>query len=151
MAGKNNGISPSKYLSEFLFNATSRDMNVDGSSTPVAFIHTAASKMILRSFYLYIEDGSNFDFDSFGGINELDNGVTIQVNNQVISTFKNNVGMEMESNFSRNTTYASLSRNLLLRFDYDITIQKGDIIKSIVNDDLTSLSVLWNKIKAELN
>lgn len=71
-------LNAEHHLYEFLKNGASRDMVVDGSSTPVKFKYTVpvGKYAEIERINIVIEDGS-IDPVQFGGLSALNNGVEI--------------------------------------------------------------------------
>ena len=138
------------------------NMNVDGSVTPVVF---SVKPLINQSgdFYRIIvrmTDNVDMDFETFGGITALTNGVVVRVNEgngnyRTIVNFKSNGDIE---NFSYDSNYftnkAGGVRGFSSRMTFNGKAKHGVVIRLdgardesleiVVQDDLTGLtSMLW--------
>ncbi|MDB4306312.1 hypothetical protein N9980_01980 [bacterium] len=82
-------ITADKFLEKFLANASSIDMNVDGSVTPVNFTYTvpANDEAFISRCNIYIQDASPSPI-LFGGIAALTNGLLIEVLDSGLSVIK---------------------------------------------------------------
>lgn len=71
---------PSERIYKFLRNESSNDMIVDGTSTPVPFNYTVPANKIglLALLNIHVSDGK-VDPDTFGGLDELTNGVKVEI------------------------------------------------------------------------
>ena len=148
---------------------SSREMNVDGSSTPVVFSISplaVQSGDIVRAI-CSITDNSDMDFETFGGISALTKGLVLRINNgdgtfRNISNFKTNGDIEnyafdsrFEENngggvrsFSARLTWAGPSKHgVAIRLDGSLS----ESLELLVQDDLTALSSMrWIAQGSEL-
>lgn len=87
-------------------NSSSKDMNVNGSVTPVSFSYSPESGVsaITGMTILFKDDGST-SFDKFGAITALTNGITINTNISstisTITTIKDNADLCTRFHFNQ--------------------------------------------------
>lgn len=142
---------PGKGFRQYLLNGSSYSMNVDGSSTPVTFQNAPASGKIwyISSISIILED-SSMNFEKFGGISSLTNGVDWYAK-------ENNGSEELLANIKRNGDYYGFATDIIFDsastdimvisinlFKSEGTMFKligsnSDYIKAIINDNLTSI------------
>lgn len=144
------------YIKEAVLNGTSKDMNVNGSSTNVNFRYTPASGVYyLEQLSLVIEDQGDFLTTNFGALATLTNGIQINVKTKgqtfTIATIKENAdiyGLFTEAPASQaiaQTLAASINSywaawRLQNRIVLDSSL--GDYIEFKVRDNLTGLTNL---------
>ena len=138
--------------------ASSKAMNVDGSVTPVIF---SVKPLPLQSgditrVIVDILDNADMDFETFGGLSALTNGIVMRINNgdgtyRNLWNFKTNGDIirqafdyKFETNngggvrsFASRMTWAGASKHgVAVRLDGAL----GESLEIIVQDDLTGLS-----------
>ena len=143
---------PGSSVSEFLVDGSSNDMTVDGSVTPVEFTVVPNTGKILYVFSItiVIEDTS-INFDKYGGVPALTNGVDYKIKENGEAEFT-------AANIKRNGDYYAFVNELILDSSTtDILVGKvliqvnngttikltdsnSEYIKTVVNDDLTSIN-----------
>lgn len=142
-------------------NLTNRNMNVDGSTTPVDFLVAPQDRYEYLVFRLMmkIRDGAGFRAERFGGIAELTNGLQLLIhagaNNprydegeEVIFTeepIKNNADIGLYCFDVDLKTWGSGDSFLLARWSFEragepIKLYAGDSLRVRVRDDLTALT-----------
>lgn len=150
---------------------SSRSMNVDGSITPVVF---AIEPLPIQSGDITrticdIRDNVAMDFETFGGLAALTNGLVLRVNNgdgtyRILYNFKSNgdiIGHCFDNNFATNNgggtrgftsrlTWASQGKyGVAIRLDG--AVGTGEKLEWVVQDDLTGLLQMhWNIGGSEL-
>jgi hypothetical protein len=138
---------------------SSKEMNVDGSGTPVKFSiepFPAQSGDITRLMF-EIRDNADMDFETFGALTELLNGVVIRVNKgdgtfrnlynfksngDIIQqcfdhTFSTNIGGFTRGFASRLSWAGQEKHGVTVRLDG--SVGTGEALEIIVQDDLTGL------------
>lgn len=142
----------------FLLNGTSKDMNVNGSITPVNFNFTPTSgSYYVEKIIIFIADTGTQSFDNFGAIaGPLTNGLLIKTkSNGAENDFinlKNNTDIAM-SFHEHAVLLAAISTGFLnsndffmgsISFNNPITLKSstGDFLRATVRDDLTALTIL---------
>jgi len=139
-------------VGNYLLNGGSKDMNVDGSSTPVSFQNGPASGKLWYVFSLsiIIEDKS-MSFAKFGGLPALANGCVFYA--------KSGGGAETEiATVNRNADFYLFANDLLIESSVDdilvakylpvvnagtsilLTGSLTEYFKVTINDDLTGLT-----------
>ncbi len=90
-------MNEDNYICEALLNGSSRDMNVDGSSSAVTFSAKPAAgyKWIITQLELFLSDTDALTEGKFGNEDELTNGVSVLCNNTEIGLIKTNVCVQM--------------------------------------------------------
>lgn len=141
-----------KYISVKIKNAGSPDMNIDGSSTPVAFTAGPGSgkKWYVTRMLLTIED-ENISHTKFGGIaGGLTNGVDIKITENgterdlATSIIKTNTAFYQlcyDINIESAVTDILAMRWTFLKGGTSLQFKNttSDNLKIIINDNLTSL------------
>ncbi len=86
-------LDDSDILFTYLLNGGSNDMGVNGSVTPVDFNYTPplGKQALIGRLILYMESATAFDSAMFANLSPLDNGIEIYVNDQLISTWVDNI------------------------------------------------------------
>ncbi len=157
------------YLTEDLGSLGSREMNVDGSSTPVVFTVSpvglnAGTEWDITLMTFILLDSSAMDDGKFGGLDKLTNGFVIRSdngNNKNVMNVKTN-GEFAESAFDRvysdkapagqfsilikRTISGKENSGVVLR----IEASTDDGIKCIVQDDLTGLDVFRVRVQGHV-
>lgn len=143
---------PGRFFAKFVENAGSKDLNVDGSVTPVIFLAVpdTGKKLFVHTISLVLEDAS-INFIKFGGIPALTNGVDIKLKEGglaevSVGNFKKNSDFYV---FGNDIVLESASTDVLrvlaeIKTNSGTTFQLADanseFFKIIVNDDLTSIN-----------
>lgn len=157
----------SHYLSEYLLNAASRDMVVNGAITPVDFIYTVpvGKKVHLARSFIVLEDGASvFGAGDFGAISgALGNGVQIAItpsggSEVVLENWTTNreiraTMFDFDTSFGANPPVGSYIGRWTFGKDLansGISLAAGDVITARVRDDLTDLSEFQFKIKGRI-
>jgi hypothetical protein len=138
---------------------SSKEMNIDGSITPVVFsiVPFPAQSGDITRLMFEIRDGSSMDFETFGGIAALINGVVVRVNNgdgtyRNLYNFKSN-GDIIEQCFDHEfaTNIGGGTRGFAARLSFagqskhgvavrlDGAVGTGEALEIIIQDDLTGL------------
>jgi hypothetical protein len=145
---------------ESIVAVSSKAMNVNGSATPAIFSVLPFDLQLGDMVRIIIEmrDNSAMDFETFGGLNELDNGVVIRVNNgdgtyRNLYNFKSNGDIIEQCfdhdfflnnggnirGFSARLTWGGQSKHgVVIRLDG--SIGTGESLEIIIQDDLTGLT-----------
>jgi hypothetical protein len=142
---------PGTSFVKFLENAGSRDLNINGSGTPVTFTVSPPSGKIwyIYTVSLLIED-SSINFSKFGGLAALTNGLDLKVKEggeveRLLENFKRNGDFYL---FANRIELQSASTDMLqMSFTvrestgtvYQLTNSLSESLKAIVNDNLTGL------------
>lgn len=142
------GLRVAEFLKE---SGGSSAVNVDGSVTPVTFSAAppTGKKWFIHSITLVIEDTS-INFKKFGGIAALTNGIEIKAKEGglaevTLGTFKTNGDFHAFTTDIRLDSAATdfLTVNANIKQNTGTTLELADanseILKVIVNDDLTTL------------
>jgi hypothetical protein len=137
-----------------------RNMNVDGSITPQIFSVTAREGITgdIAALSMTFRDTVAMDFDTFGGIPELINGVVLRVNNgdgtyRNLYNFKSNgdiIQMAQTHDFTMNNGGGIRGFNAHITFggpeNHGVVIRLNYVlnesIELVVQDDLTGLTVM---------
>ena len=139
------------YINTYLLNGGSEDMTVNGSSTPVEFSYTASGDSSIGRIMLYLESSGAMDSTKFGDLTALGTGVTIVCNGTTIGTWKDNIDIITSmydfswagKAFGKETKVLT-GRWTLWKADSDtrgMELDDGDVLKAVVNDNLTGLSI----------
>ena len=148
--------SPHKghFLSEFLRNGGSLDMNVNGAITPVVFAvgPPAGEVWYISKMEGYMIDGS-MSWSKFGSLAELSNGITIDydeytvkedlLDGEVITTnggwlhFTYNTEIESSSTDLLKIEWLFSQSGTFLRMDGD----SGDTFNLTINDNLSGIDI----------
>jgi len=146
------GVYRGKYVNQHLENAGSRDMNVNGSVTPVSFTAGPGSgkRWYIARLLVTLED-SSINHTKFGGQAALTNGIDFKVTES--GTERDVIPHRIKKNgqwrhFSYDSAIESASTDIMTirwTFANGLTAFKlnnadSDNLKIIVNDDLTSIS-----------
>lgn len=147
-------VSADRLVFEFLRNAGSRAMNVNGAVTPVVFSHEATTDEQIGSIHVHMTD-TGIKSDGFGGLTTLTNGVTIAVldhDGEQIADF----GTE-DHPMKQNVDFSAIGGTRYVRDDAgggdgiviidiqfresgaDLLLRKGETMQWTVNDNLTGL------------
>lgn len=156
---------PENFKYTHLLNVASRDMNVNGSVTPVIFKYTvpADKAFLLTRLNLVIEDNS-VDPSNFGGIAELTTGVEIVVHNtahDVLADFTDGFPIKTNKEFGIMAGTDSVIQTgvgddaLLVRFSMNkagaiMILEAGDHVEMTINDDLSSVSKFYGMVQGLL-
>lgn len=119
MASNANQIDPNFHVSEYLQNAGSNNMAVDGSA-PVEFSYSppAHFDFLAVRMMIYLEAQTAFSSDGFGNLVRLTNGVQINCGLVGITNWKDNVDIIAEMyDFSRNA-FGKADRLLCSRWTF---------------------------------
>jgi hypothetical protein len=144
---------PAAFVLEFLEDAGSPDLRVDGSSTPVDFEKSPGTGEIwsIRELLLtFSADDFSFDGESFGPNSLLTNGLSIQITKNAVTTEV--FVVKQNEDFLRVPGRTPLVNNTgpkdilgaALSFDGLVLNQSaGDLIRIQVRDDLTSVKLKY--------
>ena len=135
-----------------------KNMNVDGSITPQVFSVTARENISgdIVALVMEFRDTVPMDFDTFGGLPSLTNGVVLRVNNgdgtyRNLYNFKNNgdiILMSLSHDFIQNngggvrgfnarvTFGGQENHGVIIRLDWALS----EALELVVQDDLTGLT-----------
>ena len=88
-------MNPNSLIKSYLYNGTSYDMAVDGS-TPVTFTYTVPKGYTasLTRVIIYLEGAGAFSAELFADQTALTNGVLVQANGVTIENWKDNVDLQ---------------------------------------------------------
>lgn len=151
-------------VSQFL-NGSSKNMDVDGSVTPVDFSYSPTSgKIYIKQISFFIADNGITPPDKFGKITALTNGLVLEVqtkgnvyqicnikdNADLVNIFSNEPLIPgSNSGFLDNND--SYSGNLLFDMPIVLDTSMSDYIKFIVQDDLSGIDFLQANLKYRIN
>jgi hypothetical protein len=146
------------YQSPYLLNGASQDMNVDGSDTPVDFVHTCTglTRCTWQRSFIDLQDGNtNFNPEDFGAITGgLTNGVEIIVVKDgvetLMETWKTNMDISMTMyNFDSPYRAGAYIGRWTITSDIGspITLFQGDQVILRVNDNLTGPDAFRMRLK----
>lgn len=141
-------LDVSRYRSLPFTNGGSKDLDVDGSVTPVEFTLAGlpAQDFRLERLSLYIEDGANFTDTDFGAIGALANGLQIMSGSQEVVNFQDNIDLMLFFTNFQQAEFLDTSnqQHVVLRIDLEnpVKIPQADGLKIVVRDDLTGLTNL---------
>ena len=144
-------------------------MNLDGSVTPIVFrvAPTPLQSGDITRIIVEIRDDADMDFETFGGLPKLTNGLVVRVNNgdgtyRNIWNFKSNGEIILQAfdhefavnkgggtrGFSSRLTFAGQSKHgVTVRLDGAL----GEALEIIIQDDLTGLTgITWVAQGSEL-
>lgn len=158
IAGGNEAIIPAdeiNYFTEFVRNGGSRELAVDGSSTPVEFTAgpSGSEKWYLTELVIMIQDGGNLDATDYGSLVSLTNGLLIEHSldstDYSITNLQQNldIGMTFSSQALEGSSQGFLNdANLFIgafRIEPEITLDaaNSDVLKATVRDDLSALTL----------
>jgi len=143
---------PGLNFAEFLKNAGSEDLNVDGSVTPVTFTAgpPTGKKWFIHTITIAMEDAS-INFTKFGGRSALTNGVDFKIeeiglSEITLATVKRN-GAFYE--FANIVFFESAATDILVAHvqvlinsgtTFELGATDGGLVTAVVNDDLTTLN-----------
>jgi len=148
-----------------LLNSGSKNMNVDGSSTPVNFSFSPSSgKVYVKEVSFFIADSGTTSPNKFGKVAALTNGVQLQIqskgiiynvanikdNSDIINTFADDPLIPSASAGFLDTNDA-YSGNLI--YDRSIVLDNAtsDYIQFIIQDDVSGIDFLQANIKYRIN
>lgn len=83
-------IPASEVFVAFLENVGSREMNVDGSVSPLDFEYNVPDRLAVLGVRLLISTATDMTNSTFGDLPTLTNGITVQVGANVFPVMKNN-------------------------------------------------------------
>jgi len=156
-------VATDEIVMDYMQNGSSRDMTVDGSSTPVTFTQTVTvptgSVFRIARRMMFLEDSTNFTSTTFAGITALTNGVDLAVEGEVIFNIKTNLDLAIaafDSNGQKNL--GKEQQTMLVRLSFDkflsdsgLSLLEGEEFQIIVNDDLTGLDIFNIMIEGYLH
>lgn len=143
------------YFFNYLENGGSRDLNVNGSSTSVAFTDgpTGSEMWFITELVIVLQDGGNLDVSDYGALNSLTNGVlfdqtrdsvayqiaNIQTNHELAMMFS---GKSLEGSSQGFLNDANIFIGTF-RIEPEITLlgSTSDVLRVTVRDNLTGLSL----------
>lgn len=145
-----------------LLNGSSKDMTVNGSSTPVVFTYTADGQVKLRSLICVLKDEGSTSFGGFGSLSALTNGLLIEITQNgttnTVATLKDNSDMCMmfsSNQFGNGAVLSILSVVTPLGFgetndcfigvadlEDGIILNEDDTFTVTVRDNLSNIDVL---------
>ena len=142
-------------IMEYLTNGGSKEQSVDGSITPIVFSSTPvpANKIFLVArIMIYMEDSSNFSSTIFGGLaSALANGWQMAWNGTPVANVVDNKGLAVFMfDLTGDKLFGKDNQTMVGRFSFDkivdgargVSIEEGNVLSTIVNDDLTGLDFL---------
>lgn len=144
-----------------LLNGSTKNMNVNGSVTPVYYTFAPSSGQIvyLDGLTIGLVDPGTPSLDKFGDLSALTNGITIQKkvsgntydmavikdNSDLIGVFNNQKGLP-----SAGAAFVNDSDSYFgyLKFPFPVTLygDSSDYIRIKINDNLTGISFLYSKV-----
>lgn len=143
--------SGNTQIEEFLriVGGSSRDLNVDGSGTPVIFEWEAIEQSHISVLGITVEDELTNDPEKFGVMLALANGVLLRVeNDQEETKFALNDGDPIKTNGDWTRMAKTIVRNAFSNKQLSViytaalhpfNMQEGDKIIAEIRDDLTPL------------
>jgi len=147
-------VDETNVFFDFLRNGGSEDQTVDGSSTPVVFstsVVPAGKTLVISRLLIYMEDSTNFTSIAFGGMTALTNGWELSINGTTLATAKDNKTLAtFMFDMTGDTLFGKENQTMVGRFSFSkfingaggLTIREGEVLSTIVNDDLTDLDFL---------
>ena len=146
-------LNPKKLISEYLTNASSPDLNVDGSVTPVEFSYrpNKGETVNIARLLIYLEGGTNFAAEDFANLaTALTNGLTISFDGAQVASWRDNVDIvttmyDVEGYASLNNIARSISGRWTLNraapgfAGVEVTYENGGVVAT-VNDNLSTLT-----------
>lgn len=155
------GEDPDDYVNTYLFNSSSNDMGIDGT-TPVSFTYTppAGKDLILGRVMVYYSSGTAFSEEKFAHLTALSNGVEINVNGTTIETWKDNVDV-ITSQFDLSNAgraFTKEDKSLAGRWTFHkaagdiqgLLIENGNTVEFKIQDNLADLTIFRAKIQGLL-
>lgn len=147
--------------------SSSKNLNVDGASVSKTFSISVSTESHLTKFIILLKDDGSTSFSKFGAITALSNGLLFQIVvggvTRTITTIKDNGDLctRFPLNQFGNGAILSIlslatpegfggSNNIfmgLLELSYPITLNIGDSVQVVVQDDLTSIDFLQVAVK----
>lgn len=148
---------PGRFLIQSPENGGSRDLNVDGSTTPVDFLLSPATgkKVVVKTLVLVFVDTA-IDFSKFGGIAAITNGLEIftkeggeserQINDALLDNadfYGLATDILLQSTPGSDILKIELDLSAKLGTQFELTATRGDYVKITVNDDLSGLNEFY--------
>lgn len=143
-------VEPTEALITTLLDGASKDMNVNGSVTPVDFKYTcpSAKKIYVERLTMFLADATAFTQTNFGDVaGPLTNGVDLIVGGNTIYNMKDNVDLDLlacsfegHAIFEKDTTAGSMRLSFPTCLGAPILLTAGEEFIIRVNDDLTTLT-----------
>ena len=141
---------PSGLIKEYLTNASSSNMAVNGAVTPVSFsyIVPANKRLLVSRLMLFMQSATAMASDDFGDQTALTNGVFVSVGNQLSVTWKDNIDLATTMfdlpgmpNLGKETR-TMVGRWTLTKETNGIPIEllPGQAVTAKVSDNLSSLN-----------
>lgn len=144
------GVNLNTYIKDFLKNAGSEDMNIDGSTVAQTFQFVAdpANDIFIEELILTIQD-SKIDFLTFGNLAVLatgwdlfldQGGVTTTIINKAKTIYE--IIRPCQAQFDLITKYEGSDEAILMRIKFNkakLVAGSSDKIRAVVNDNLTGL------------
>jgi len=159
-----NHSDPWRFINEYLTDSNdSNDMAVDGSGgSPQVFSYTPITDydIIVNRLVLYMECSSAMATTNFGNLAALGQGVTIHAGGVQLSVWQDNIDIYTElfdidtlSNVSNATVDTTMHGEWQFARDANgqgIQVKNGNTFEVIVNDNLSTLTVLRIRLKGLL-
>lgn len=160
-----NGLPVSEFVTEHLENEgeTPPDqLNVDGSSTPVAFSYSPPEGFdaIIGRVMIYYSSSVNFSEEKFAHLTALANGVEIWADGVLLDTWKDNVDVitDMFDLVPAGEVFTKQARSISGRWTFHravgaskgLIINNGNDFNITINDDLTSLTFFHAVVQGAL-
>ena len=142
------------FTTKAFLNGSSRDMNVDGSGTPVDFtvVPTSSKMFYIARMVIFLEDQS-INFNKFGGRAALPNGIDIEIKEGGATRDPLN-GESIKENLDMMAydadIYSAASDLLIAKIEFlragtviRLEDAESDYVTITVNDDLTTLDSFY--------
>lgn len=138
--------------------ALTTNMAVNGSSTPVTYSYEFSVPAAIGHLVIYISDGQAFSEVGFGALSALTNGVQVNVGNQEIFNFKNN--LDVVASLTRpgipGSLFGKADKTLNGMIDFKvwggnqggIYIKANQTISVVIRDNLSELDYLEISVHA---
>ena len=140
-------------VSTYLLNGSSEEQAVDGSVTPQVFSYSppAGKRFIAARVIIYMEGSTAFDSNEFGNQTALTNGWVLRLNGvDALSASTNRELVSYMFDAHGSELFGKVERTMIGRFSFNkftedgkgVTINEGESIATVVNDDLSGLTYL---------
>lgn len=137
-------IPSSEVFSDYLTNVSSREMNVDGTVSPIIFEYNVPDRLAVLEIKLLISTATDMDNGSFGDLPILTNGLEVSVGANTFPLIKNNEDLQQAFRLDdidpRNGFGGLRTAVYSLLVKREFIVEDSDVISMSVQDDLTGLS-----------
>ncbi len=145
---------------KWLVNGSSRDADVDGSSTPVVFSYVAPARCRIYRMIVFIQDSGTFDAEKYGNGVTLTNGISVKQVYLDASELDLCDGHDVVSNAGWQAMCHDFAHNAIgtgdevasVRWTFakagrPLTLETGESFKVTINDNLTGLEAHYFQIQ----